>query len=121
MRKLLKSWLPTPTGNRDTSRLPRWPTFPRDPRLWTLRRHSVALGAGIGAMVGVIPLPIQIPAAILKLANLLDAVSDMGPPLLIGLPVLGAALALAAYVAVMVGWRFAVVWRGRSRWRAARP
>jgi uncharacterized protein len=58
-------------------------------------------------------------ADLLTRAGLLDLVSTVGPPLLIGLPVLGAALALAAYVLVMLGWRFSVVWR-RRRCQASR-
>jgi uncharacterized protein len=64
MRELLKGWLPTPGSNRKEFRLPTWLPFPRDPRLLALRRRSVALGAGIGALVSVIPLPIQIPVAV---------------------------------------------------------
>ena len=65
MRKLFKAWMPDPTQDRDIPGLPSCLAFPRDPRLWRLRRHSVALGAGIGALASVIPLPIQIPAAAL--------------------------------------------------------
>ena len=41
----------------------------------------------------------------------------LGEPLLIGLPVLGASLAIAGYVTVRVAWRVAVVikWRARKR------
>jgi uncharacterized protein len=174
MRELLKGWLPTPGSNRKEFRLPTWLPFPRDPRLLALRRRPVALGAGIGALASVIPLPIQIPVAVvtavwlrahvpvaaaatlvsnpltivpmwvaawkigaafagagdaaapwqwamvfdedlLTWAGLLDAISTVGPPLLIGLPVLGVALALAAYALVMLAWRFSVVWRRTRR------
>jgi uncharacterized protein (DUF2062 family) len=37
--------------------------------------------------------------------------------LLIGLPVLGVALALTAYALVMLAWRFSVVWRRTRRLR----
>jgi uncharacterized protein len=178
MRGLLKRWLSAPNSNREALRLPAWLQFLRDPRLLVLRRRSVALGAGIGALASVIPLPIQIPVAVLTAAwlrahvavaaaatlvsnpltvvpmwaaawkigtmlaggpdagqswqwpiafdadlltwaGLADAFSIVGPPLLIGLAVLGAALGLAAYALVMLGWRFSVVWR-RRRCRVAR-
>ena len=178
MRGILKRWSSAPNSNRKAIRLPAWLPFPRDPRLLVLRRRSVALGAGIGALASVIPLPIQIPVAVLTAvwlrahvavaaaatlvsnpltvvpmwaaawkigtvlaggpdagqswqwatvfdadlwsrAGLADAFSTVGPPLLFGLPVLGAALALAAYALVMLGWRFSVVWR-RRRCQVAR-
>jgi uncharacterized protein (DUF2062 family) len=173
---MLKRWLSAPNSNHKALRLPAWLPFPRDPRLLALRRRSVALGAGIGALASVIPLPIQIPIAVLAAvwlrahvavaaaatlvsnpltivpmwaaawkigtifaggpdaalswrralafdadlltwAGLADAVSTVGPPMLIGLTVLGAALALAAYALVMLGWRLNVVSR---RWRSQR-
>jgi uncharacterized protein len=55
------------------------------------------------------------------LASVLDAMSLLGPPLLIGLPVLGTVLGLAAYGVVMVGWRFALLWRRKRRLPARRP
>jgi uncharacterized protein (DUF2062 family) len=172
MRAMLKRWLTAPSSNRKALRLPAWLPFPRDPRLLALRRRSVALGAGIGALASVIPLPIQIPIAVLTAVwlrahvavaaastlvsnpltivpmwaaawkigtaltgdpegappgqwaigfdrdlltwvGLADALSTVGPPLLIGLVVLGAALALTAYALVMIGWRFGVLWRRR--------
>lgn len=39
----------------------------------------------------------------------------MGEPLLIGLPILAAGLALIGYVAVRLGWRMAVLWKWHNR------
>lgn len=39
----------------------------------------------------------------------------LGQPLLIGLPLLAAGLALVGYAAVRIGWRIAVIWRWRAR------
>lgn len=46
-----------------------------------------------------------------------DWMAALGEPLLIGLPVLGASLAIAGYVGVRLAWRVAVVikWRARKR------
>ncbi len=174
MRKLLTDWLPTPNPSQDRIGLSKWLAFPRDPRLRAPRRHSVALGAGIGALASVIPLPVQIPIAVLAAVwlrahvaaaaaatlisnpltivpmwsaawkigaaiagtsdqvpgwrsalsldgslftwtGLLDALSGIGLPLLIGLPILGAALGLTVYGVVMLAWRFTVRWQRRTR------
>ena len=173
MRKLLKNRLATlnSSWNNFATATPR--LLARNPPPRILRRHSVALGAGIGALASVIPLPIQIPIAVLAaiwlrahvataaaatlvsnpltivpiwaaawkigsaiagspdtppdlqfdwsfqagwstLVSLLNVVSAHGQPLLVGLPVLGAALGLAAYIVVMLAWRFTVAaWRQR--------
>jgi len=170
---LLKNWFASMSSKRIADALPTWLAVRRDPRLWALRRRSVALGAAIGALASVIPLPIQIPIAVLSavwlrahvaaaaaatllsnpltivpmwvaawqigaaiapapddvpasqwalsfgeglptLADLFDAIGVIGPPLLIGLPVLGAALGLTTYLVVILAWRFTVVSR-RSR------
>ncbi len=39
----------------------------------------------------------------------------LGQPLLVGLPILAAGLALLGYVIVRLGWRLMVIWRWRSR------
>ena len=64
MRKHLRKYLPTPDVIFQY-RVFRWmePVLGH-PRLWHLHRRSVALGIGIGLVTGLIPLPIQMLAAI---------------------------------------------------------
>jgi len=45
----------------------------------------------------------------------------LGTPLLIGLPVLAAGLAVLGYLAVRLGWRVAVHWKWRQRARRRQP
>jgi uncharacterized protein (DUF2062 family) len=71
--------LPKPDTLRDHPRFGHWLRRVSDPRLRALRRRTVALGAALGAVFCVIPLPVQIPmavlAAILFRANLPAAVA----------------------------------------------
>lgn len=79
LRHRLQHWLPSPDSLRNHPRLGRWVAPFADPRLWTLSRRRVARGAAIGAFFCVIPLPVQVPlaivGAILTRANLPAAVA----------------------------------------------
>lgn len=79
LRHRLQHWLPSPASLRGHPGLGRWLEPLADPRLWTLSRRRVARGAAIGALFCVIPLPVQVPlavvGAILLRANLPAAVA----------------------------------------------
>jgi len=79
LRRRLQNWLPSPESLHGHPWLGRWLRPLVNPRLWALRRRTVALGAAIGATFCVIPLPVQIPlavlGAILSRANLPAAVA----------------------------------------------
>ena len=49
-----------------------------------------------------------------------DWILSLGPPLLIGLPVLALALAISGYVLVRLGWRAHVLWSWQQRARKRR-
>lgn len=46
---------------------------------------------------------------------------QLGEPLLLGLPLLAAGLALTGYISVRLGWRAAVLWKWRRRHKPAGP
>jgi hypothetical protein len=179
LRSRLQHWLPSPASLRDHPRLGRWLAPFADPRLWTLSRRRVARGAAIGALFCVIPLPVQVPlaivGAILLRANLpaavaatlisnpltmvviltaawkigtlvidevagappfdphrfdvgnlvtvqgwLEAFNGVAEPVAVGLPFVGATLAVLVYAVVMVGWRLAVLHHRRKYHPGAR-
>ncbi|MET0210705.1 MAG: DUF2062 domain-containing protein [Burkholderiaceae bacterium] len=168
--------LPTPEALEQTPGL-KWlgQYLKGRPWLWVAHRRRVALGAGLGLAVGVIPLPTQmLLAAVVAIgcrANVAAAIaatwltnpltlvpiwtlaiflgrqvlgvhgpisapqelaldwgepsswwpalsewlSQLGAPLLVGLPCAGAVLGLTLYVVVYVGWWWAIRYERRRR------
>ena len=78
------------------------------------------LGAWVsGARGGAAPSPSSFPELHWHdwLTGLLDWLTLLGTPLLIGLPLLAASLSFAGYFAVRAAWRLTVIWKWRARKR----
>lgn len=176
LRERLARWMPSQSTVR-CSPWTRWLALADDSRLWSLRRDTVCQGAAIGALASVIPLPVQIPVAVIAalrlranipaaiagtfisnpftiipiwaaawhvgalvtgatvapdwsaltaaymnpLAGLEQALSLIGLPILVGLPIVGVAIAAVTYAALSLGWRYSASrrWGARTAGRSS--
>jgi hypothetical protein len=67
---LIRRWIPTPGQVRDHPRLHRLGHLLHDAALWSLNRHTVSGGVGLGLFIAFVPVPLQmVVAAVVAVAT----------------------------------------------------